>query len=363
MNYLEEVKMKFDIVIGNPPYQENDNGKRDDGAANASASPIYNHFFYLAREVALKKVNLIFPARWLNGAGKGLSDFRRDMLQDQHIRSMSVFKNASMLFPNTDIKGGVLYLTYDKEYIGPADISVIDHDEQRYKFKSYLNSAGSGVFIPYGELVSIFEKVSKVADLKEENIGKITSVRKPYGLATNFFNDPQKFNLPEIYEEKQNKDDIEILGLIEKKRTYRYVPVDYPIPDGRKTIYKWKVFASKAMGSGEFGEKVPSLSIGAPGQIATETFIRIGAFNDEFEVKALRKYYYSKFFRAMLGISKTTHDAPARVYSLIPLQDFTKNSDIDWSLSISKIDQQLYEKYGLDQEEVNFIESKVRSMG
>ena len=345
MNYLEEVKMKFDIVIGNPPYQENDNGKRDDGAANASASPIYNHFFYLAREVALKKVNLIFPARWLNGAGKGLSDFRRDMLQDQHIRSMSVFKNASMLFPNTDIKGGVLYLTYDKEYIGPADISVIDHDEQRYKFKSYLNSAGSGVFIPYGELVSIFEKVSKVADLKEENIGKITSVRKPYGLATNFFNDPQKFNLPEIYEEKQNKDDIEILGLIEKKRTYRYVPVDYPIPDGRKTIYKWKVFASKAMGSGEFGEKVPSLSIGAPGQIATETFIRIGAFNDEFEVKALRKYYYSKFFRAMLGISKTTHDAPARVYSLIPLQDFTKNSDIDWSLSISKIDQQLYEKY------------------
>lgn len=354
--------MKFDIVIGNPPYQENDNGKRDDGAANASASPIYNHFFYLAREVALKKVNLIFPARWLNGAGKGLSDFRRDMLQDQHIRSMSVFKNASMLFPNTDIKGGVLYLTYDKEYIGPADISVIDHDEQRYKFKSYLNSAGSGVFIPYGELVSIFEKVSKVADLKEENIGKITSVRKPYGLATNFFNDPQKFNLPEIYEEKQNKDDIEILGLIEKKRTYRYVPVDYPIPDGRKTIYKWKVFASKAMGSGEFGEKVPSLSIGAPGQIATETFIRIGAFNDEFEVKALRKYYYSKFFRAMLGISKTTHDAPARVYSLIPLQDFTKNSDIDWSLSISKIDQQLYEKYGLDQEEVNFIESKVRSM-
>lgn len=354
--------MKFDIVIGNPPYQENDNGKRDDGAANASASPIYNHFFYLAREVALKKVNLIFPARWLNGAGKGLSDFRRDMLQDQHIRSMSVFKNASMLFPNTDIKGGVLYLTYDKEYIGPADISVIDHDEQRYKFKSYLNSAGSGVFIPYGELVSIFEKVSKVADLKEENIGKITSVRKPYGLATNFFNDPQKFNLPEIYEEKQNKDDIEILGLIEKKRTYRYVPVDYPIPDGRKTIYKWKVFASKAMGSGEFGEKVPSLSIGAPGQIATETFIQIGAFNDEFEVKALRKYYYSKFFRAMLGISKTTHDAPARVYSLIPLQDFTKNSDIDWSLSISKIDQQLYEKYGLGQEEVNFIESKVRSM-
>lgn len=238
MNYLEEVKMKFDIVIGNPPYQENDNGKRDDGAANASASPIYNHFFYLAREVALKKVNLIFPARWLNGAGKGLSDFRRDMLQDQHIRSMSVFKNASMLFPNTDIKGGVLYLTYDKEYIGPADISVIDHDKQRYEFKSYLNSAGSGVFIPYGELVSIFEKVSKVANLKEENIGKITSVRKPYGLATNFFNDPQKFNLPEIYEEKQNKDDIEILGLIEKKRTYRYVPVDYPIPDGRKTIYK-----------------------------------------------------------------------------------------------------------------------------
>lgn len=354
--------MKFDIVIGNPPYQENDNGKRDNGATNASASPIYDHFFYLAREVALEKVNLIFPARWLNGAGKGLSDFSRDMLQDQHIRSMSVFKNASMLFPNTDIKGGVLYLTYDKEYSGPADIFVVDHDEQRYKFKSYLNSAGSGVFIPYGELVSIFEKVSKIADLQEENIGKITSVRKPYGLATNFFNDPQKFDLPEIYEEKHSKDDIEILGLLKGKRTYRYASLDYPIPEGRETIDKWKVFASKAMGSGEFGEKVPSLSIGAPGQIATETFIRIGAFDDKFEVIALRKYYYSKFFRALLGIAKTTQDAPARVYSFIPLQDFTKNSDIDWSPSISEIDQQLYKKYGLDQKEINFIESKVRSM-
>ncbi len=361
MNYLEEVKMKFDIVIGNPPYQENDNGKRDDGAANASASPIYNHFFYLAREVALKKVNLIFPARWLNGAGKGLSDFRRDMLQDQHIRSMSVFKNASMLFPNTDIKGGVLYLTYDKEYIGPADISVIDHDKQRYEFKSYLNSAGSGVFIPYGELVSIFEKVSKVANLKEENIGKITSVRKPYGLATNFFNDPQKFNLPEIYEEKQNKDDIEILGLIKNKRTYRYVPVDYPIPDGRKTIYKWKVFGPYAYGSGEFGECVSELLIGRPGQISTETFLVFGPFDSEYEANAFKKYFYTKFFRALVGILKTTQHSTT-TYGFVPLQDFTKNSDIDWSLSISKIDQQLYEKYGLDQEEVNFIESKVRSM-
>ena len=361
MNYLEEVKMKFDIVIGNPPYQENDNGKRDDGAANASASPIYNHFFYLAREVALKKVNLIFPARWLNGAGKGLSDFRRDMLQDQHIRSMSVFKNASMLFPNTDIKGGVLYLTYDKEYIGPADISVIDHDKQRYEFKSYLNSAGSGVFIPYGELVSIFEKVSKIADLNKNNIQSVTSGLKPYGLRTDFFRNPYKYNLPPIFGTPQRVDDIEIIGLDRMKRMSRYIPKDYPLPKGKETIDKWKVFGPYAYGSGEFGECVSELLIGRPGQISTETFLVFGPFDSEHEANAFKKYFYTKFFRALVGILKTTQHSTT-TYGFIPLQDFTKNSDIDWSLSISKIDQQLYEKYGLGQKEIDFIESKVRSM-
>ncbi|WOY88451.1 Eco57I restriction-modification methylase domain-containing protein [Ligilactobacillus murinus] len=354
--------MKFDVVIGNPPYQENDNGKRDDGKANASASPVYHYFFYLAKEMALDKVNLIFPARWLNGAGKGLGDFTKYMLRERHIKDVSVYKKATVLFPNTDIKGGVLYLTYDRNYEGKANIQVIDTDETEYNYREYLNSANSGVFIPYGELVSIFEKVSSKENLKEKNIQSITSVRKPYGLATNFFNNPQKFGLPDINEEKIQDDDIEILGLFKNKREIRYIPMDYPIPEGKETIYKWKLFAGKAMGAGEFGEKVPPLPIGGPGQIATETFIRIGNFETYFEAKSMQKYYYSKFFRALLGICKTTQDAPARVYSLIPLQDFTESSDIDWSVSISEIDKQLYKKYGLSQEEISFIETKVKSM-
>lgn len=354
--------MKFDVVVGNPPYQENDNGKRDNGMANASASPLYHYFFYLAQKIANEKVSLIFPARWLNGAGKGLSRFSQEMLHDKHIRSLVVFKKSALVFPNTEIKGGVLYFTYTKKHTGTAEIKVIDHDNKKYAYTGFLDSTDSGIFIPYGELVTIFQKISNKVDLKKENITQIVSTRKPYGLTTNFFSAPEKLGLPPIYEAKRAIDDLEILGLLKNKRVVRYAPKNYPVPTGQETIHKWKVFAGKAMGVGQFGEKVPSLPIGRPGEIATETFIRLGAFDSEFEAVSLKKYYHTKFFRALLGIAKTTQDASARVYSFVPLQDFTENSDIDWSKSIAEIDRQLYKKYGLEQTEIEFIETKVRSM-
>lgn len=362
MNCLEGETVKFDVVVGNPPYQENDNGKREDGAANASASPLYHYFFNLAKKISNDKVNLIFPARWLTGAGKGLGDFSNEMLLDTHIRSMTIFKDSSKVFPNTDIKGGVLYLTYESSYDGEANVIVVDNDETQYEFKSYLNSVNTGVFIPYGEMVSIYEKVANTGDLTSKNIQKIASVRKPYGLSTDFFKNPSKYGLPAVFAVRRAADDIEIIGLVKNKRELRYIPKDYPIPTGKETVYKWKVFAGKAMGAGIFGEKVPDIPIGYPGQIATETFIRLGEFDTMFEAEALQKYYYTKFFRAMLGILKTTQDAPSRVYSFIPLQDFTPNSDIDWEQSISEIDQQLYKKYGLSEEEIRFIEHKVKAM-
>lgn len=354
--------MKFDVVVGNPPYQENDNGKREDGSISASASPLYHYFFRLAKSISNEKVDLIFPARWLAGAGKGLGTFTTEMLNDQHVKSMTVFKNSRKVFPNTDIKGGVLYLIYDKFYKGKAQITVIDNDEDANSYQSYLNSAGSGLFIPFGELVSIYEKVSRVAKGKRNSIKSIVSTRKPYGLSTDFFKNPKKFGLPSILDTKKNDDDIQIIGLERGKRTYKYIPKDYPIPSGRDTVYKWKVFAGKAMGAGAFGERVSDLPLGKPGEIATESFIRIGSFESKYEAAALRKYYYTKFFRAMLGIIKTTQDAPARVYAFVPIQDFTQSSDIDWGKSIDGIDKQLFKKYDLSEKEIDFIETKVKPM-
>ena len=353
--------MKFDVVVGNPPYQENDHGKREDGSANASASPLYHHFFHLAQSIATEKIELIFPARWLNGAGKGLGEFSKDMLNERHIKSLTLFKNSSYVFVNTEIKGGVLYLTYDKAYDGPANITVIDEYGQKNYFDSYLDSTGEGIFIPFGELQSIYKKVNLKLDLSSNNIQMITSVLKPFGLRTDFFRNPQKYGLPDVYETKRNNSDIEVIGLDRMKRVIKYIPKDYPIPDGQKLINKWKVFGPYAYGSGQFGESAPNLLIGTPYQISTETFLVFGPFESKQEADAFKKYFETKFFRAMIGILKTTQHSTT-TYGFVPLQDFTNNSDIDWTKSISEIDQQLYKKYGLDQNEINFIEEKVKGM-
>lgn len=354
--------MKFDVVVGNPPYQENDNGIREGGAANASARPLYHHFFNMAKTVANEKVNLVFPARWLSGAGRGLGKFTKEMLEDKHIRSMTVYKKSSKVFPNTEIKGGVLYLTHDKNYQGKAQVQVEDTTGEVSRYESYLNSAGSGVFIPFGELVTIYEKVSAKEDLANNSIQTITSSSRPFGLRTDFFRNQKKYNLPPIAEERESETDIEIIGLERGKRVFRYIPEEYPIPKGEEKVEKWKLLAGKAMGSGHFGESVPQLPVSPPGQICTETFICLGEFETEFEAQSLKKYFHSKFFRTMLGVLKNTQDAPARVYGLVPMQDFTPNSDIDWTKEVSEIDHQLYRKYELSEEEVDFIERKVKEV-
>ncbi|MEW4353728.1 Eco57I restriction-modification methylase domain-containing protein [Streptococcus pneumoniae] len=353
--------MKFDVVVGNPPYQENDNGKREDGSANASASPLYDKFFYFARKHSNRYVNLIFPARWLTGAGKGLGNFAKDMLNDSHFSAVTIHQDSSQVFQNTDIKGGVMNFTYDKEHHQAANITVIEKTREIHQFSNYLNSANSGIFIPFKELINIFTKVKEKEDLESRNIQKIVSVLKPYGLRTDFLRNPSKYKLPPIFAERSKSNDIEIFGLLNTNRVSRFVPRDYPIPTGLDTIETWKVFAPYAYGSGTFGEVGATLLLGKPLQISTETFLRIGSFKTEFEAQALINYYKTKFFRALIGILKVTQHSTT-TYGFVPLQDFTPNSDIDWSKSIAEIDQQLYRKYGLNEQEIAFIEEKVKEM-
>ena len=361
---------KFDAVVGNPPYQVNDNGgERQNGTVNASASPIYDKFVDAAKSIKPGVISMIMPSRWLSGAGKGLKEFGRTMLQDTHIKSIHIFPNSRDVFPSVDIKGGVCYFLRDTNYAGAADITIQNGDNTTTSHR-FLDTTGTGTFIQFTELASIYDKVAP--DVKKGAIQSIMSVRKPYGFSTDIIGNYKKYGLPEMYNKRQHDSDLEMWGLLHGKRTLVYLPSDYPIPTyplglNSITFKKWKIFVPKAYGCGALGEEIPTPILGTPIlgtpiQICAETFIQFGAWDTELEARAALYYLKTKFFRILVGILKTTQDSPSRVYQLVPLQDFTANSDIDWTKSITEIDRQLYRKYGLTDEEVNFIETHVKPM-
>lgn len=352
--------MKFTAVVGNPPYQVNDEGQRENGSENASASPIY-HLFMQSAEKISNMQSVIMPARWLSGAGKGLGQFTKDMLDKKTIRSFNLYTNSSDVFPNVDIKGGVCFFVNDNNYRGSTKITVNTSDSVE-QYDGNLSSEDSGVFIPFRELVSILSKVKQVTDdLYSNNMQNIISVLKPYGLRTDFFKNPKKYGFPSLQISRQKDDDIEIVGLDGSKRSSRFAPADYPIKIGNETIGKWKVFAPYAYGAGALGENGPTPMLGSPMLVCTETFLRIGSYDTKVEAENTMKYYKTKFLRVMVGILKTTQHSTT-TYRFVPLQNFTATSDIDWSKSIPQIDQQLYRKYHLSPEEIAFIESRVKAM-
>lgn len=342
----KRLDMKFDVVVGNPPYQETANGK------STKDVPVYNYFYDLAERVSTKYI-LISPARFLFNAGSTDKKWNKKMLSNKHIKVVFYEQDAAKIFPNTDIKGGIgiLYRNKDKDF------------------------GNIGLFTPFEELDSISNKVSK---LTYRTLDEIISNRGQYRFSDLIYkeypNDMKKIsdrriasnafnNLPNLFTEKEphNKFNyVRILGRLDNQRIYRWFRRDYlqePI-----TFEKWKIILPKANGSGAIGEVLSTPLIGKPLIGFTETFISIGVFDNKLEAQNALKYVQSKFARTMLGILKITQDNPKDKWSKVPLQDFTQNSDIDWTKSISDIDQQLYKKYGLNQKEINFIENKVKSM-
>ena len=350
--------LKFDVVIGNPPYQDESKGDNDNYRA-----PIYNDFYDLSIQLS-NLVTLITPARFLFNAGSTPKDWNRKMLNNEHFKIIKYIANSGDVFPRTDIKGGVA-------------ITLNDHTK---KFGSISdNYAPAGIYIPFEILVKIMNKVVKHTKLigldtivyapenykftdkmHKENptvIGRLSKGHK-YDLKSNVFD-----KLPDIFLDKDPKDGyeyIKIYGLKNRHRVVEYIRKDYI--ENKTNFEGWKVFLPKANGSGSLGETLSTPLVGKPLVGNTQTFISIGDFKTEFEANAVMKYIKSKFARVMLGILKITQDNTSKVWKLVPMQNFTSNSDIDWSQSIANIDQQLYRKYGLSQDEIDFIESKVQEM-
>ncbi len=344
-------KMKFDIIIGNPPYQ------LSDGGAQASARPIYQLFVQQAISLKPKYISMIMPSRWMIG-GKGLDEFRAAFINDTHVKALNDFVDSKVCFPNNDIKGGVCFFLWDKDYNDKC--SVITHTlNGDRKSNRFLKENGCDIYIRDEILISI---MNKAKSLREHTFDSMVSARKPYGLEAETMLSPKKFGLPD-FSDKKISGGYEIFGLGEKmKRTWRYLPKNYPMPKKSPCLNKYKVFMAEAYGCGALGE-VPSMPVLAkPGQLCTETFLEIGPFESEIEAANLIQYIKTKFFRTLVGIQKQTQHTTQKVYRFVPMQNFTENSDIKWGESIDSIDKQLFKKYGLSKEETEFIEKNVQEM-
>lgn len=358
----QEKHRKFDVIIGNPPFQD-----ETIGANKTYAPPIYYKFIDQAYELS-GLVTLITPARFLFNAGSTPKDWNRKILSNPHFKVLKFFNISSEAFPNTSIQGGVA-------------ISLFDANKNFGSIKD--NYAPAGIYIPFDALKQIMNKVVKTpfeglstivyapetykfTDLMhKENPTAENRLSKghKYDLKSSVFN-----NLPDIFlstKPNDGKEYVEIYGLKHLKRTERYIRKDYV--SNKINFENWKVLVPEANGSGAIGESIPTSLIGEPFVAGpwvghTQTFISIGNFKNENEANALLKYIKTKFARVMLGILKVTQHNPRDKWFYVPMQDFTDKSDIDWSKSISEIDQQLYEKYGLSNDEIDFIETYVKEM-
>lgn len=357
--------MKFDVIIGNPPYQINDEGKRVDGSQNASASPIYPAFVEEAMKISDIQ-SLIIPARWTTGAGKGIAGFSQQMLEKNSFKQFNHYVNARDIFPDNEIPGGICYFIHDNSYTGNANIEV-SYNGKTEESTRLLDEHSIGIFIPFEDLSNILLKVKKKENLNIKNMQQIVSGRKPYGLGTDFFNSPEKYGIKNVSDKRQNNDDIEIFGLHRRTRTSKFIPKNSELPQGKELIDYYKVFLPYAYGGGgAIGESTEVLLLGTPikgepHQISTETYLNIGKFKTYDEASALYKYIKTKFFRVLVGILKSTQHA-TRTFGLVPLQDFTSESDIDWTQSVENIDKQLYRKYNLNDSEIMFIETNIKEM-
>ena len=347
-----ERNMKFDIIIGNPPYQ------LADGGAGASSMPIYNLFVEKSIYLKPKFISMIIPSRWMTG-GKGLDDFRANMLSMRNFRVLHDFANPKQCFPANDIKGGVCYFVWDRDYDGKCKITTHNANGER-KSERFLKESGSDIFIRDEVLVLLVKKVKTLDN--QPMFDSIVSATKPYGLRAETMYNASKFNLPEFSNSKI-ADGLEVFGLDKNlKRCWKYIPYDYPLPKKSPCLDKYKVFIAEAYGCGVIGEVPSTPVLSTPVQICTETFLEIGPFETENEAGNCIKYIKTKFFRCLVGIQKQTQHTTQKVYRFVPLQDFTQNSDIDWTGSIKEIDKQLFDKYGLDDKEREFIEQNIQEM-
>lgn len=324
------LRMKFNAVIGNPPYQEMD------GGSNSSATPVYNLFVEAAKQMNPDFISLIMPARWYVG-GKGLDEFRENMLTDDRLVSLYDYPETSDCFPNVNIRGGVCYFLWDAQHQGESKIYNYQHGRLHSAMQRPLLEVGAESFIRYNEAINILRKVQSFG---ESTMFDLVSSRKPYGLPTNFLD----------YEESATPD--------KNLKIYMRGGAGYAsrnvITSMHDTLDSIKVIVAKASpGADDYPHLVFSEPIIAePNSACTETYIVVQCVESMQQAENLKRYMATKFFRFLVLLMKPTQDLPRRVYTRVPQQDLNERWD----------DARLYQKYGITAEERNFIDTLVKNV-
>lgn len=323
--------MKFDVIIGNPPYQLSTAG--DDNGAQAK--PIYQLFVKQAIKMAPRFLVMITPSRWFSG-GWGLDEFRNEMIHSDHIRVIHDYQNSSDCFSGVEIKGGISYFLYDRDNAGKCDFISHEGDKIVSREERFLHEEGCDVLVRYNDLVSIYRKARQEGHFVP--FSTIVSGRSPFGLNTNHYGTKNRTNATDVmYFERKG------FTYIERSR----------ITKNLDAISKWKLYIAKTAEDGKLpGKVIGNITDGKPGTICSGTYLIVGPFDSEQEMNNVRTYMQTKFFRALVAANKISQDAYAKVYDGVPMQDFTR----PWT------DADLYAKYQLSPEEIAFIESMIKPM-
>lgn len=317
--------MKFDVIIGNPPYQ------LSDGGFGISAAPIYDKFIIQAKKLNPRYLIMIVPARWFAG-GKGLDAFRDEMLHDNRLRIIHDYPQAFECFPGVQIKGGVCYFLWNRDDRGDCTIFTHKNGEISIPQTRPLLEPGCDTFIRYNEAISVLHKVQS---RKEPSIIDLVSSRQPFGLSTTFHG--EKEGSIKVYENQ---------GI-----SYTNFEMITKNPD---VVPHNKVFIPRAgSGSDSFPHPILGLPfVGEPNSVCSETYMFIGPFKSNMECVNVVSYIKTCFFRFLVMLRKVTQDTTKSVYQFVPIQDFSH----PWT------DEMLYKKYNLTEEEIVFIESMIRPM-
>jgi len=331
--------MQFDVIVGNPPYQLNDGGGK-----GTSAGPIYDQFVEKAIALTPRFLSLVIPARWFSG-GKGLDGFRETMLNDRRIRAIEDFPDASDVFPGVQIKGGVCYFLWNRDHEGDAVITTHDKGQVLSTMERPLLETGADVLIRYNEAVSLVKRVFAIEGQREKLVypsgkgfAELVSVRNPYSLNSGFQGLPSN-----------QKGDITVFRVGSPTST-SFEKVE----KSTHSIDKWKVFIPfLASGSDSFPHPILGKPfVGPPYSVCTESYLLIGPLASEHEATNVISYIHSRFFRFLVLQKKPSQNATKKVYEFVPRQDFSQ----PWT------DEELYAKYKLTQEEIDFIERMIRPM-
>lgn len=332
-------KMKFDVIIGNPPYQLSDGS----GGSSDSAMPIYNRFIEQAKKLNPHYLSMIVPSKWMVG-GRGLNKFRDNMITDTKLRCIVDYEDAADCFSGIHIDGGVGYFLWDNTYNGKTKYKFIAKNGDIVESETYLKNDFFEYVIRDNRVLSILEKCSR-----DVSFNTIVSNVRPYGVRGYLFNEPHR------YPESGLKDvpfynSVRIFGVKGikggAKRTEGYVKRSF-ISNNEDTIDNYKIFFTTSYSTGAVNP--PKVILAQPGEVCTETFLLVGNFKTEQEQLNCLSYIETKLFRFLLYYGKGTMHVNKTVFTLIPLQDFNEKWD----------DNKLYEKYNLTQKEIEFIENLV----